>query len=389
MTIAVPVPLTDVQAGVNLVQFKSTDYVAISNVDLVLQGAGGGGCGANCPVATTTTLASSENPSKLGDLVTLTATVAGSSGTPTGTVTFSDSSATLATVALNGAGAATFSTASLAAGVHVLGASYSGAAGFAPSQSSSLAQQVIAPAATSTALVSSTNPALAGAAVTFTATVSSASGTPVGTVTFTDSVTTLGTARLNAAGVASFTTSSLSTGTHSITAVYAGASAFASSRSAALSQIVNAATGIQFDWENGAVQGWQVSWGQGMSIANSTAEAFSGTHSLAVRIASGETHAATDNETKSQLTAFTPGATVTLHVFNPNMTGVVVFPFAYNQLWIPAFGSGVQLLTGWNTVTYPIPAAFTAVNGIGLQVDNSGSQTGTLYLDAVAVTNVQ
>jgi hypothetical protein len=40
-TIAVPVPLTDLQAGTNIVQFKSTDGAVISNVDLVLAGAAG------------------------------------------------------------------------------------------------------------------------------------------------------------------------------------------------------------------------------------------------------------------------------------------------------------------------------------------------------------
>jgi hypothetical protein len=40
-TIAVPVTLTDVQAGTNTIQFKTTDATAIANVDLVLQGAGG------------------------------------------------------------------------------------------------------------------------------------------------------------------------------------------------------------------------------------------------------------------------------------------------------------------------------------------------------------
>ena len=40
-TIAVPVPLADVQAGTNTIQFKSTDATEISNIDLVLVGAGG------------------------------------------------------------------------------------------------------------------------------------------------------------------------------------------------------------------------------------------------------------------------------------------------------------------------------------------------------------
>jgi hypothetical protein len=37
----VPVNLSDVQAGTNTIQFRSSDASAIANVDLVLQGAGG------------------------------------------------------------------------------------------------------------------------------------------------------------------------------------------------------------------------------------------------------------------------------------------------------------------------------------------------------------
>jgi hypothetical protein len=40
-TIAVPVPLSEVLPGTNTIQFRSTDAMAIANIDLVLQGAGG------------------------------------------------------------------------------------------------------------------------------------------------------------------------------------------------------------------------------------------------------------------------------------------------------------------------------------------------------------
>lgn len=40
-TIGVPVPLSDVQGGTNTVQFRSSEWAEISNVDLVLVGAGG------------------------------------------------------------------------------------------------------------------------------------------------------------------------------------------------------------------------------------------------------------------------------------------------------------------------------------------------------------
>ena len=40
-TLAVPVPVADVQTGDNIIQIKSSDGAEISNVDLILIGAGG------------------------------------------------------------------------------------------------------------------------------------------------------------------------------------------------------------------------------------------------------------------------------------------------------------------------------------------------------------
>jgi hypothetical protein len=48
------------------------------------------------------------------------------------------------------------------------------------------------------------------------------SDTPTGTVTFTDGATTLGTATLNGSGQATYTTTALTAGDHTITATYAG-----------------------------------------------------------------------------------------------------------------------------------------------------------------------
>ena len=61
---------------------------------------------------------------------------------------------------------------------------------------------------------------------------------PTGTVTFLSGSNTLGTGTLSG-GVATFTTSSLATGSNSITAVYAGNTTDAGSSSTAISQVVN------------------------------------------------------------------------------------------------------------------------------------------------------
>ena len=95
---------------------------------------------------------------------------------------------------------------------------------------------------TTTQVTSGGSPAPYGQAVTFTATVQPASTTtltPTGNVTFKDGTTVIGTAALSGA-TAAFTTSALTFGNHSITAVYGGDSNFVVSNSPVLTQSVSA-----------------------------------------------------------------------------------------------------------------------------------------------------
>ncbi|HKN74675.1 MAG TPA: glycoside hydrolase family 44 protein [Candidatus Acidoferrum sp.] len=97
-------------------------------------------------------------------------------------------------------------------------------------------------AATTTSLVTSSASITLGQSVAFTATVTPASGTstPTGTVTFNDGAAQIGTGTLNSSGSATFSTSGLAVGSHSVTAVYSGDSNFSTSTSAAVSVTVSA-----------------------------------------------------------------------------------------------------------------------------------------------------
>ena len=95
-----------------------------------------------------------------------------------------------------------------------------------------------------TALSAAPNPVAAGDAVTLTATVTGGSQQPTGFVNFGEGMTVLGFAYLDASGHASFTTSSLSPGTHTLTAYYGGNSTYVPSQSAPLAVVVAAPTGI-------------------------------------------------------------------------------------------------------------------------------------------------
>jgi hypothetical protein len=101
---------------------------------------------------------------------------------------------------------------------------------------------IVNQATTTTAVISSSNPAVFGQSVTFTASVSSDAGTPTGTVTFLDGASSIGTGTLNGAGVATFTTSTLAIASHAITASYAGDTNFAGSTGSLTNpQVVNKA----------------------------------------------------------------------------------------------------------------------------------------------------
>jgi hypothetical protein len=189
------------------------------------------------PNATTTAVVSSANPSVFGQPVTFTATVT-NAGSPvtTGTVAFRDGATILGAVSLNAAGQAALTTSTLSVDSHAITATYTGSL----ETSSGSLTQVVEPAATTTTATSSVNPSTFGQSVTFTATVAAqapGAGTPTGTVTFKDGLTTLGTAPLDGSAQATFTTSALSIGTHPITAEYAGDANFVPS-AGGVSQLV-------------------------------------------------------------------------------------------------------------------------------------------------------
>ena len=205
------------------------------------------------PADTTTTVVSSSNPSVRGESVTLTATVtaaAPGAGVPSGTVDFRDglTSSTLCTgVALDGSSQATCTTSAFSVATHPITVDYTGDTSFNPSTSAALGQ-VVEKAATTTTLASSVSPSVWGQSVTFTASVSAVppgAGTPTGTATFTDTLTSTvicNGAPLDGSAQAVCTTDVLSVGTHPITVSYSGDTNFSPSTVASpLPQVVDEA----------------------------------------------------------------------------------------------------------------------------------------------------
>jgi hypothetical protein len=199
--------------------------------------------------ATSTSVASSANPSADGDSVTFTATVAAvtpGSGSPSGVVQFSvDGQLVGLPVAVTDALAVSPAVSGLALGDHDVAADYLGDGSFTGS-SATLVQTVAS--GTTTTLTSSQNPSNVGDAVTFTATIAESAGSgtttfaaagpagtvpagtvPTGTVQFSVDGTAHGHPVDTVDGVASISIADLSAGEHTVTATFTGAGYAASS----------------------------------------------------------------------------------------------------------------------------------------------------------------
>ena len=215
--------------------------------------------------STTTTLnwTSATAPSELvyGQAVTLIATVTPAylgTNAPTGTVNFYDGaiqpsnqvgSGTLSTSAGITTASLTITT-PLSLGTHNFNAQYMDDTNYLGSPTTSTTPVTVDMDGTNTTVTSSSPTSGLGLSVVFSATVSAASpggGTPSGTVTFFDGDPTvpanaIGSGGLDANGQASFSTTALAFGVHTITAVYGGSSTYKTSNEAVTQTVLYAST---------------------------------------------------------------------------------------------------------------------------------------------------
>lgn len=187
--------------------------------------------------STSTTIAFSANPAKLGQSETLTATVIlgsgnpAGTGVPTGNVAFYTSLQPnlLATVPLNGIGVAAYTTTSLPAGTTYIQAIYQPTVGFLGSSSQNLPLEIAAPPVASVAVSPNAGSIATTQPLNVSVTVSGTTGnpTPTGSVTLTSgsyssAATTLssGSTTINAPA------GSLAVGTDTLTVQYSGDSVY-------------------------------------------------------------------------------------------------------------------------------------------------------------------
>jgi hypothetical protein len=174
-------------------------------------------------------LTSTPNPSNFGSTVTFGVTVTqapgATQGTPTGTVSFTDTyngtTGPIGTTQTLSGGAATLKLSNLGVGTHMITATYSGNTFYLTNTSNTIAQVVNEQVTVVLINSSGNNPSIFGANVTFQATV-----TITGNLAFTNGVsfyngtTYIGSGAPNASGVATFTTVALPLGSNAITASY-------------------------------------------------------------------------------------------------------------------------------------------------------------------------
>jgi len=189
-----------------------------------------------------TLLLATVNPAGYGQTLVFVVSVLAQSGSavPTGTVTLWDGSCSIGSGSLTG-GTAAVAVSSLGVGSHSLSATYPGDGNFSASSSGRITEQVD-PASTSTALTVSPSSVATGKPATLTASVTSSTLQPSGTVTFSTGTTPIGSATLSG-GTAQLVACFDQRGSYPITAAYAGTPNVTGSTSTAVTLQVTSGCG--------------------------------------------------------------------------------------------------------------------------------------------------
>jgi hypothetical protein len=177
------------------------------------------------------------------------------------------------------------------------------------------------PATPAITLVSSASPVFVSNPVTLTATLSSSAGTPTGSVSFYSGATLLSKVTL-ASGAAAYTTSALTTGTDSITAVYSGDSNFGVVTSSAASVLV---------------EDFTIAPPSGSSSSATAPPGGQASYLLMVAPQGGSTFPQAINLTVTGLpagatTAFSPGSTIAAGSGSTNVSLTVTLPSSASAL---------------------------------------------------------
>jgi len=253
------------------------------------------------------------------------------------------------------------------------------ASGFAQSALATAKYTITIPTP-SIALTASINPVFTSNPVTFTATLTSTYGTPTGTVNFLDGSTQIGSATLSS-GVAAFTTSALTVGPHSITAVYGGDANFTSVTSTALTETVDDFT---FAPSNGGSTTATASWGGTTTYSLSVTPPSGGSVSPITFSITGLPTGATATFNPASVPANSGPTTVTLTIQLPASAqatphGVAPFgaaPLVLGFVLLPLLGMR-KLRRALNGKMLILALALIACAGLGSAIGCGGGGSGS------------
>jgi len=195
-------------------------------------------------------------------------------------------------------------------GTVVIAADQAGNANYSAAPEAIRSIVVNVPVAT-VSLAATPNPVFLSNPLTLTATLSATGGTPTGSVTFLDGGAPIGNVALNGL-TATLVTSSLTVGTHNLTAVYSGDSNFSSQTSAVLVEVVEDFTltitnpSVTIPHGGTAVYQLVVSTVGGVGMASSIGLTVAGTPQNSVITFSPATVTTGSGTTKVSLTVATP-----------------------------------------------------------------------------------
>ena len=151
--------------------------------------------------------------------------------------------------------------------------------------------------------------------------------------------------------------------------------------------VPGAADTAQYNFEGGT-QGWTSSGGIVAGVANSAAQAFAGTHALAVQFSGA---GGGSPRVFTSAPSVPAGKTVTFHVWIPAGGGITAIQPYVQQgssggwLWTGNYQAASSLKPGaWNTLTVAVPAnAVTPLFQLGVQFFTGTAWSGTCYIDSV------
>ena len=226
-------------------------------------------------------------------------------------------------------------------GTHNVLANFPGDSLRAASQSTTLPLTAVAPSSTTTVVTAAPNPASAGQSVTLTATVSpTPTGFSLGTASFFNGSTLLGTGNVNSSGMATFATTTLTVGASTIHAVYNGSAGYFTSTSSAITVTVtaNSTTTTVAAAPNPATSG------QSVTLTATVAPAPTGSSLGTVSFSSGSTLLGTGNVNSSGVATF---ATTTLPIGANSITAV----YSGNSGFLTSTSTAVTVNINSNALT--------------------------------------